>query len=139
VLGEDGQIHPEQDIRKRFGLQSVVNMTVNGSKCARVKAGESVRFEIDIQVPALAGEVTGVELADREYSAEIMNVGFPLQLEYTRYDCDGVHGAKAGTTLSYDQPGTYFATVRVRSHRNGDPNDPYFQILNLDRARIVVE
>lgn len=139
VLGEDGQIHTEQDIRKRFGLQSVVNMTANGSKCARVKVGESVRLDIDIQVPAGAGEVTGVELADREYTADLMNVNFPLRLDYQRYVRDDIHGATASTVWSYDQPGTYFATVRVSSNKAGDPENPYFQILNLDRVRIIVE
>ena len=139
VLGEDGQIHPEQNIQKRFGLQSVVHITANGSKCARVKAGEAVRFEVDVQVPLEAGQVTGIEFADKEYSNKLIDVEFPHRLDYVRYESDGIHGAKASMVLTYDQPGTYFATVRVSSNREGDPNNPYFQILNLDRVRIIVE
>lgn len=139
VLGEDGQIHPESDIKKRFGMQSVVNITANGSKCAHVKVGEDVHFEVNVQLPEGAGEVTGIEMANQEYSSEIFDVDFPTQLEVSRYVENGVHGAKAVATSTYDKPGTYFATVRVRSNRNGDPNDLYFQVLNLDRVRVVVE
>ena len=124
---------------ERFGLQSVVHITANGSKCARVKAGEAVRFEVDVQVPMEAGQVTGIEFADKEYSNKLIDVEFPHRLDYVRYESDGIHGAKASMVLTYDQPGTYFATVRVSSNREGDPNNPYFQILNLDRVRIIVE
>ena len=48
-----------------------------------------------------------------------------------------VHTAHAETLASYDQPGTYFATVRIASNRKGE-NDPFTQVLNLDRARIIV-
>ena len=138
VLGEDGQIHPETDITKRYGMQSVVNITANGSKCAHVQVGEEVHFEIDVQLPEGTGEVTGIEMADQEYSSNVFDVEFPAQLEYQRYVKNGIHGAKAVAISTYDKPGTYFATVRVRTNRNGDPNAIYFQILNLDRVRIVV-
>lgn len=139
VYGEDGQIHPESDITKRFGMQSVVTLTANGGKRADVRVGENVHFEIDVQLPAGAGEVTGIEMADREYSGELMGVGFPHKLNFRRYVRDGIHGATAEATFAYAAPGTYFAAVRVSSNRAGDPNAVYTQILNLDRARIVVD
>ena len=49
-----------------------------------------------------------------------------------------VHTAHAETVASYDRPGTYFATVRIASQRRGDASDPFTQVLNLDRARIIV-
>jgi len=139
VYGEDGQIHPEPDIAKRFGMQSVVTLTANGGKRADVRVGENVRFEIDVQLPAGAGEVTGIEMADREYSGELMGADFPHKLAFRRYVRDGVHGASAEASFAYAQPGTYFAAVRVSSNRTGDPNAVYTQVLNLDRARVVVK
>ena len=49
-----------------------------------------------------------------------------------------VRTAHAETVACYDRPGTYFATVRIATQRNGDPADPFTQVLNLDRARIIV-
>ena len=62
-----------------------------------------------------------------------------MHLPYTRYVCDGIHGASAVADVRYDKPGTYFAVVRVQSNKNGNPDEIYCQILNLDRVRIVVE
>lgn len=138
VYGEDGQIHPEPDVTKRFGMQSVVTLTTNGGKRADVRVGETVHFEIDVQLPTGAGEVTGIEMADREYSGELMGVDFPHVLDFRRYVRDGIHGATAEASFAYAKPGTYFAAVRVSSNRTGDPSAVYTQVLNLDRARIVV-
>ena len=49
-----------------------------------------------------------------------------------------VHTAHAETFASYPKPGTYFATVRIASNRHGDASEAFTQVLNLDRARIVV-
>ncbi len=140
VYGEDGQIHPETDIRKRFGMQSVIRVTANGEKCAHAKVGEGVLLDIDVQVPQGAGEITGIHMAKEERSQEILvDDPFPTRVVFERYVRDGVHGARARVTVSYDKPGTYFATVRCQTNRRGDPEDIYCQVLNLDRVRIVVE
>lgn len=139
TYGEDGQIHPETDIRKRGGLQSVVQITANGEKCAHVRAGESVTLDIDVQLPLGAGEVTGIRVAERERREILPEEPFPMEVPYQRYVRDGIHGASAQTVVSYPEPGTYFATVRVQSNKAGDAKDIYRQVLNLDRVRIVVE
>ena len=36
-------------------------------------------------------------------------------------------------------PGTYFASVRVKAERHGDATDPFTQVKNIARARIIVE
>lgn len=43
----------------------------------------------------------------------------------------------AETSHRYDQPGTYFPTVRVTTNRH--PGDPYTKLRNLARARVIVE
>ncbi len=137
-LGTDGQIHLEKEIRKRFGLQPAVNITANGEKCARVKAGELVDFQVDVQMPEGAGEVTEMILSFEELEDVSPETMYPAELEYERYVKDGVHGALAEISHVYDKPGTYFATVRVMSNRHGDRGELYFQIRNLDRVRVVV-
>ena len=136
---ENGQIVPESDLKIRGGIQSVVRLTANGQKCARVKTGEIVHLEINVQLPPGTGEVTEIALADREPSETQSGNLFPMHLPYTRYVCDGIHGASAVADVRYDKPGTYFAVVRVQSNKNGNPDEIYCQILNLDRVRIVVE
>ena len=37
------------------------------------------------------------------------------------------------------EPGTYFVSARCTSQRNGDPDELFTQIQNLDRVRIIVE
>ncbi|MET0489916.1 MAG: hypothetical protein ABW143_06765, partial [Acidimicrobiales bacterium] len=39
---------------------------------------------------------------------------------------------------SFAEPGTYFPTVRVAAHRDGDGTTPYARIQNLARVRVVV-
>jgi hypothetical protein len=39
---------------------------------------------------------------------------------------------------SFALPGTYFPTVRVAAHRDGDANSPFARIHNLARVRVVV-
>ena len=140
TYGEDGQIHPETDINKRFGIQSVIRVTANGEKCAYVKVGQPVEIQVDIQLPSGAGEVTGISLAERELRrAAFVEEPFPVEMPFKRYIHEGIHGAKGSFTVSYDEPGTYFAAVRCQSNRTGDVNDIFCQILNLDRVRIIVE
>lgn len=51
-------------------------------------------------------------------------------------------GGKCGTVKAehvFETPGTYFVSVRVKSQRNGDKNDLFTQVKNIDRVRVVVE
>ena len=47
--------------------------------------------------------------------------------------------AKASFTHTYDKPGTYFASVRVRSTRSAKNDDIFTQVRNIARVKIVVE
>ena len=150
TLGKDGQIHAEPDVEKRFGIQAIPTLRANGEKCAHVKAGECVRFTVDVEVPAGAGEVTEILFAHREKNlvpAETEVSGAAqMALGEEMWDCPlsfekgargAIHTAHAEAVASYDKPGTYFATVRVATQREGS-GDPFTQVLNLDRARIIV-
>ena len=148
TLGKDGQIHPEQDVSIRFGIQAIPTLKANGEKCAHVKAGECVRFTVDAEVPENAGDVTEILFSSREKAVDNPDGSYQSQmsrgdniwesrLTFAKGVRGTIHTAHAETVASYDQPGTYFATVRIASNRKGE-NDPFTQVLNLDRVRIIV-
>ena len=64
---------------------------------------------------------------------------FPIEGQFNRTDKDGIKGAVSEITHRYEEPGTWFASVRVASQRNGDRGNIFTQIRNLDRVRIIVE
>ncbi|MBQ8954278.1 MAG: hypothetical protein IJ048_09190 [Clostridia bacterium] len=147
TLGEDGQIHPERDVSRRFGIQAIPTLLANGEKRAQVKVGECVRFTVDVEVPVRAGDVTEILFSQAEKVQVPADAGTIAQVTMGREMWDKalpfdkgargeVHTAHAETVACYDKPGTYFATVRIASSRNGD--DPFTQVLNLDRVRVVV-
>ena len=55
---------------------------------------------------------------------------------------DGVDGTQASVGAkrehTFTTPGTYFPSVRVTSHRDGDVAATHARILNLARVRVVV-
>lgn len=120
----------------RRGLQPTVQLTANGAVRATVKAGERIRFRAEVQVPAGAGEVTFVDYDFEEVREIPRRDAFSVIGSFTR--------AAPGRAVSevehiYEKPGTYFASVRVKSERCGDAADPFTQVRNLARARIIVE
>ena len=152
TLGEDGQIHTEKDIAKRHGIQAIPTLLANGEKCAYVKVGECVRFTVDVEVPANAGDVTEILFAqaEKQLAAQDANGAsgvaqlslgkemWDQTLSFEKGEKNGIRTAHAEAMASYNKPGTYFATVRIASNRHGDASDPFTQVLNLDRARIIV-
>ena len=55
----------------------------------------------------------------------------------TKNGCE--ESAEAEFCHTYDVPGTYFASVRVCTHRHGDAADYFTQIKNIARVRVIVE
>ena len=147
---KEGQIFIEQDPEKRFGLQPKVTLTVNGAKKAVVKPGEAFTLEVLAEVPQGAGKVTAFDftLKNSSLSGEMPEeqdgtrediFDLPAEVIDLGTDDQGVSRAKAVLSCSLEEPGTHFAAVRVKSSVDGSPDDIFTQILNLDRARIVVE
>lgn len=135
------QIVEDMDAARRGGMQAGVRLTVKGQKCAYVKAGEEFVLEAEMTLPENAGEVTSVcfDFNDNwRYSMSPENV-FPVEGELTRTEKDGIHGTVSEIRHHFDEPGIYFASVRITSQRNGDADDIFTQVKNLDRVRIVVE
>ena len=51
--------------------------------------------------------------------------------------CDDIREEKA--RLTFDEPGVYYAAVRVKANRNGDDKDLFTQVKNIARAKVIVE
>lgn len=138
---ENGQIYPAASAGERKGVQPVVELLANGSSCARVKAGEAVRFTANVQLPEKGGIVTAIDFGfddDRGLPGG-MDADYPVKGEVVHTETDGVQGATAACEYTYDRPGVYFAAVRVKANRLGDPDKLFTQVKNLARARVVVE
>ena len=125
---DKGQVSLPSTAAERGGVQPVVALTVNDGERAEVRVGEVVTVELFAEAPPEGGTIISIE-----------------------WDFDG-HGAFAesetldGTdkavrrtqTHVYDQPGTYFASVRVCSQREGDPAAEFRRLPNVDSIRVVV-
>ncbi len=140
TLGEDGQIYLDPDIRKRGGMQAEVTLTANGEKCTCVHPGETVILEVCARVPLGAGDITEFRLCPETETGSIpLEEMWPISLPVERYEEDGVRCARSKAEVRYDKPGVYFAACRAASNRNENPEEIFTQVLNLDRARIIVE
>ena len=136
-----GQIIEEADPIARRGMQAGVTLTANGQKCCHVKAGGEFVLRAESTVPEGAGEITSVryDFADSwSYPTTPENL-FPVEGSFTKSRKNGAQLAVSEITHRFDKPGTYFVSVRVTSQRNGDAADPFTQVKNLDRVRVIVE
>jgi hypothetical protein len=124
----DGQVQLPASAAERGGVQPVVSVAANGGERAEVAARDTVELTVSAEAPPAGGTIVAVEW-DFDGSGR-----FPF-----RHDVDGTDTSVAlSTTHTYDQPGTYFATARVFSHRDGDVNAATRRLENLASARIVV-
>jgi hypothetical protein len=114
---------------ERRGIQLVVSATANGGQRADVKVGEPVALEVRAETPRGAGTIIAVEW-------DVLGHGeFPIH----EPDVDGTKTSLTSRiTYSFDEPGTYFPSAKVTSHREGDVNATGRQVPNLARVRVVV-
>jgi Tannase and feruloyl esterase/PKD domain len=124
----DGRVHLRAGAQERGGIQPVVTVTANGAASTSAKVGEPVQLTVSAEVPPNAGTIIAVEW-DLDGSGSY-SFG---------HDVDGSRTSLSLTTThSYDRPGTYFATARVCSHREGKVGAAFRRIPNLASTRIVV-
>jgi hypothetical protein len=128
-LSPGGVLRLPSTAAERGGIQPVVEVTANGGPRADVKAGEPVVLGVVADVPPGTGTITDVRW-------DFDGTGAWPQVD------DGIDGTaarlEAKVTHVYDSPGTYFAAVRVTSHRDGDVHATSRQVENIGRARVVV-
>jgi len=125
----DGKVSLPDTAAARGGIQPVLSVTADGGTVAEVRAGETVTLHVHAEVPPDAGSLISVEW-DFDGSGT-----FPFR----HPEVDGTSTkASLSTTHAYDRPGTYFATARVHSHRDGDVEASHRRIPNVAQARVVV-
>jgi hypothetical protein len=111
----------------RGGIQPVVQATANGSDRADIRAGENVSLEVSAEAPV--GAI--VEVAwDFDGSGS-----WPER----RHPPEPVSSILDSVQHVFDQPGTYFPSVRVVTHHTGDRVDRHGRVMNLARCRVVVQ
>jgi hypothetical protein len=124
----DGQIILPPSAKERGGIQPVVHVTANGTKKAEILAGTSVKLELHAEVPEGAGTIVSVKW-DLDGSGEYAVT-------------EHIDGRSTEVTVSlqytYAEPGTYFPTALVESHRDGDVAATSRRIPNLNAVRVVV-
>lgn len=125
---KDGKITLPDGAAERGGIQPVVRVTANGAARAEVAPGTEVELTVHAEVPPGAGTVIAVRW-DLDGSGD-----------YAVADkVDGTEVAVERTiTHAYPEPGTYFPTAMVESHREGDFTATARRIPNLASARVVV-
>jgi len=109
-------------------LSSVVTVSANGAARTVVKTGEPVRLEVAADVPPHAGTIISVDWDFDGWGS------FPFHHEIDGADTE----VRLSTTHAYDTPGTYFATARVCSNREGKVDSQFRRLPNLASARIIV-
>jgi len=124
----DGRVKLPTSATERGGVQPVVAVSANGEIRAEVKAGEPVRLDVIAEVPPNAGTIISAEWDFDGWGS------FPFHHELDGSDTS----VRLSTTHSYDAPGTYFATARVCSNREGKVDSQFRRLPNLASARIVV-
>jgi hypothetical protein len=124
----DSQVIVPRDAASRKGVQPVVELAVDGGDRADVTVGQAVTFSATVDTPQGTGDVVDAEW-DFEGAGE-----YPVRAELA----DVAPSLRLDATHSYDRPGTYFAVLRVTSHREGDRKTPHARIQNLARVRVVV-
>jgi hypothetical protein len=105
-----------------------VTIKANGGARAEARVGQPISFSGTISAPPGAGAVVKAEW-DFEGKGD-----FPVKSAVTPDKAS----AAVRTTYSFSRPGTYFATLRGYTQRQGDKTTPFARIRNLARARVVV-
>jgi hypothetical protein len=125
---DDNAVRLPPTAQARGGIQPVAVATANGSARADVAVGEGVVLVVEADAAPGAGA--------------IVEVAWDFDGSGTWPEVEALSPAKSSvrheTRHAFDAPGTYFASARVTSHPDGDPDDPHARVTNLGRCRIVV-
>jgi hypothetical protein len=124
----DGQIEVPPTAAERAGVQPVVTLTVNGGDRADVAVGEPIELVGDVEVPPAAGVVVSAEW---DYDGS----GTYADVEHF------THGPSVQRLMrkhTFDEPGTWFVTLRAASQRADAAGSPFGKAANLARVRVVV-
>lgn len=124
---DEGQIILPQNSTKRGGIQASVLVRANGKERLITKSGKKVKFKATVFIP----EGTG-SLVSASWSPEgIKEFSKKQSIRKGKTSVKFIH--------TFSKPGTYFPTVLIETHRNGEFETPFSKIQNLGTARVIVE
>ncbi|KJS04085.1 MAG: hypothetical protein VR73_15460 [Gammaproteobacteria bacterium BRH_c0] len=124
----DGKVTLPDSAAQRGGIQPVVKVDANGASRAELKTGGTVALKVHAEIPAGTGAIISVEW-------DFDGLGSYPEKHQPE---DKPELVEMSTSHRYDQPGVYFVTARVTSHRGGDLNATNRRIENVASARVVV-
>ncbi|SPO00281.1 uncharacterized protein DNG_03126 [Cephalotrichum gorgonifer] len=124
-----GQVEVPSSASQRLGIQPVVSLTAQGKTRTTIKKGQSITFNAHIEVPHKAGTITSVAW-DFDGTGEFVKKDFGKATQATN---------DVEVTQTYQKSGTYYPSVRIAVHRDGNAASPYAQVLNLGRMRVIVK
>ncbi|MCW3039102.1 MAG: hypothetical protein JWM31_1007 [Solirubrobacterales bacterium] len=129
VLEPGGALRLPEKAAERGGIQPVVRATADGGERADTTAGQAVLLEVHAEVPPGAGTVVRI-------AWDLDGTGVFAHVD------ESVDGSRSEltTTLThvFSEPGTWFPSVKVTSHREGDVGARTRLVENLARVRVVV-
>lgn len=135
----EGQIIPAEEIADRKGIQPKVTLLANQSTCAHVKAGETVKFTVKAEVPEGAGKVTAVDYSFEDRWDLTVENPYPMRGNFDEKAEENHRVAVSDIAHTFEQPGIYFVSARVKVNRNGNAEDSFTQVKNIGRVRVIVE
>lgn len=136
---EEGQIIPADSISDRKGMQPKVMLFANEKSCAHVKVGEKVNFTTRAEAPEGAGQITAIDYGFEDRWDATREDTFPVKGVFEQTKEGKIRTAISHMTHTFEQPGTYFVSVRVKANRDGNAEDIFTQVRNIARVRVVAE
>jgi hypothetical protein len=124
---KDAQVVVSSDADVRGGLQPSAALTIKDSDRADVETGQQVTLDLAADVPDGLGEIVKTSF-DYLGTGDFEDAPFGVP----------ANEVSTSATHTYTVAGTFFAGARIAADREGDVGDSYAQMLNLDRARVVV-
>ena len=127
---DDGRLRLPSSAAERGGIQPVVAARAAGGIVATVEAGRPVRLEAEAEVPPGAGALIALE----------WDFDGRGTWPYRHEEIDGTGStARVAVDHVFEEPGTYFPSVRATAHRTGDTAARHGRVTNLARVRVEVE
>lgn len=127
----DAQVVVPPTAEQRAGIQPVVHVLANGGTRAEVVVHQKVQFTAVVEIPHGTGAIVKANWdmdGDGKFAESVMLNQQNRKSERIRLKA----------THAFDQPGTYFVTLRAVSQRQGDAATPFADIINIGQARVVV-
>ena len=126
---DDNAVRLPATAAERGGIQPVAVATANGAARADVAVGEEVVLVVEADGSTRFGCDRRGRLGLRRQRLLARGRGPGKPQASVRHE----------TRHAFDEPGTYFASARITSHPDGDPDDPHARVTNFGRCRIVVQ